>query len=60
MKAFSAVSTLVPPKYPAVTPTDAPIRIAPNAATKPTVSEIRVPTIISASTERPKLSVPSG
>ena len=40
--------------------TTAPIKIAPKAAVKPTSREIRAPEIMSASTDRPKLSVPSG
>ncbi len=41
-------------------PTAAPMSMAPKAAVNPTSSDIRVPTMIRASTERPKLSVPSG
>jgi hypothetical protein len=58
--AFSIVSTRVPPKYPAVMPTLEPISIVPKAAVNPTRSEMRAPCTMSSSTDRPKLSVPSG
>jgi hypothetical protein len=56
---ISTVSTQ-PPKYPARMPTLPPTTIATTAAAKPTVSDIRPPSISSDSMSTPPSSKPNG